>query len=32
MSEKVAQVVRFLVVEAPSYLTGEFLSLRGGRL
>ncbi len=32
MREKVAQVVRFLVVEAPSYLTGEFLSLRGGRL
>ncbi len=30
--EEVAQVVRFLVVEAPGYLTGEFLSLRGGRL
>ncbi|HYL82184.1 MAG TPA: SDR family NAD(P)-dependent oxidoreductase [Candidatus Acidoferrum sp.] len=30
--EEVAQVVRFLVDEAPSYLTGEFLSLRGGRL
>ena len=30
--EEVAQVVRFLVAEAPSYLTGEFLSLRGGRL
>jgi 3-oxoacyl-[acyl-carrier protein] reductase len=30
--EEVAQVVRFLVVEAPSYLTGEFISLRGGRL
>jgi len=24
--------VRFLVVEAPDYLTGEFISLRGGRL
>ncbi len=30
--EEVAQVVRFLVAEAPDYLTGEFLSLRGGRL
>ncbi len=30
--EEVAQVVRFLIVEAPSYLTGEFISLRGGRL
>ncbi len=30
--EEVAQVVRFLVAEAPAYLTGEFLSLRGGRL
>ncbi len=30
--EEVAQVVRFLIVEAPGYLTGEFLSLRGGRL
>lgn len=30
--EEVAQVVRFLIAEAPSYLTGEFLSLRGGRL
>jgi 3-oxoacyl-[acyl-carrier protein] reductase len=30
--EEVAQVVRFLLVEAPGYLTGEFLSLRGGRL
>lgn len=30
--EEVAQVVRFLVAEAPSYLTGEFISLRGGRL
>jgi 3-oxoacyl-[acyl-carrier protein] reductase len=29
---EVAQVVRFLIVEAPGYLTGEFLSLRGGRL
>jgi hypothetical protein len=25
-------VVRFLVAEAPDYLTGEFISLRGGRL
>jgi len=30
--EEVAEVVRFLVVEAPDYLTGEFISLRGGRL
>ncbi|HWT80764.1 MAG TPA: SDR family NAD(P)-dependent oxidoreductase [Candidatus Acidoferrum sp.] len=30
--EEVAQVVRFLLIEAPGYLTGEFLSLRGGRL
>ncbi len=30
--EEVAQVVRFLVAEAPAYLTGEFISLRGGRL
>ncbi len=30
--EEVARVVRFLVVEAPDYLTGEFISLRGGRL
>jgi 3-oxoacyl-[acyl-carrier protein] reductase len=30
--EEVARVVRFLVAEAPSYLTGEFISLRGGRL
>ena len=30
--EEVAQVVRFLIAEAPSYLTGEFVSLRGGRL
>ena len=29
--EEVARVVRFLVVEAPDYLTGEFISLRGGR-
>jgi NAD(P)-dependent dehydrogenase (short-subunit alcohol dehydrogenase family) len=26
------QVVRFLVVEAPDYLTSECISLRGGRL
>ncbi len=31
-SEEVATVVRFLAVEAPSYLTGESISLRGGRL
>lgn len=30
--EEVARVVRFLVAEAPDYLTGEFISLRGGRL
>ena len=30
--EEVAQVVRFLIAEAPSYLTGEFICLRGGRL
>ena len=30
--EEVARVVRFLVVDAPDYLTGEFISLRGGRL
>lgn len=30
--EEVAQVVRFLIAEAPSYLTGESISLRGGRL
>lgn len=30
-AEEVARVVRFLVVEAPDYLTGEFISLRGGR-
>ncbi|HSB79106.1 MAG TPA: SDR family NAD(P)-dependent oxidoreductase [Candidatus Methylomirabilis sp.] len=30
--EEVAQVVRFLIADAPSYLTGEFVSLRGGRL
>jgi len=30
--EEVARVVRFLVAEAPEYLTGEFISLRGGRL
>jgi len=30
--EEVARLVRFLVVEAPDYLTGEFISLRGGRL
>ena len=30
--EEVAQVVRFLIAEAPSYMTGEFVSLRGGRL
>jgi 3-oxoacyl-[acyl-carrier protein] reductase len=30
--EEVAQVVRFLISEAPSNLTGEFVSLRGGRL
>jgi 3-oxoacyl-[acyl-carrier protein] reductase len=30
--EEVAQVVRFLCLEAPDYLTGEFISIRGGRL
>jgi 3-oxoacyl-[acyl-carrier protein] reductase len=30
--EEVARVVRFLVAEAPDYLTGEFIGLRGGRL
>jgi 3-oxoacyl-[acyl-carrier protein] reductase len=30
--EEVAEVVRFLVVDAPAYLTGECISLRGGRL
>jgi len=30
--EEVARVVRFLVAEAPDYLTGEFISLRGARL
>jgi 3-oxoacyl-[acyl-carrier protein] reductase len=30
--EEVARVVRFLVAEAPGYLTGEFISVRGGRL
>ncbi len=30
--EEVAQVVRFLCLDAPDYLTGEFISLRGGRL
>jgi NAD(P)-dependent dehydrogenase (short-subunit alcohol dehydrogenase family) len=30
--DEVAQVVRFLVAEAPDYLTGECISLRGGRL
>jgi 3-oxoacyl-[acyl-carrier protein] reductase len=30
--EEVARVVRFLVAEAPDYLTGELISLRGGRL
>lgn len=29
--EEVAAVVRFLCVEAPAYLTGESISLRGGR-
>ena len=31
-AEEVARVVRFLCVEAPDYLTGEFISLRGARL
>jgi 3-oxoacyl-[acyl-carrier protein] reductase len=30
--EEVAEVVRFLIVDAPVYLTGEQISLRGGRL
>ena len=30
--EEVARVVRFLLTDAPDYLTGEFISLRGGRL
>jgi 3-oxoacyl-[acyl-carrier protein] reductase len=30
--EEVAAVVRFLIVDAPAYLTGEAISLRGGRL
>jgi 3-oxoacyl-[acyl-carrier protein] reductase len=30
--EEVAAVVRFLCTEAPDYMTGEFVSLRGGRL
>jgi 3-oxoacyl-[acyl-carrier protein] reductase len=30
--EEVARVVRFLVADAPDYMTGECLSLRGGRL
>jgi len=30
--EEVAQVVRFLCLEAPDYLTGEFISIRGARL
>ena len=30
--EEVAALVRFLCTEAPAYMTGEFLSLRGGRL
>jgi 3-oxoacyl-[acyl-carrier protein] reductase len=30
--DEVAQLVRFLVAEAPDYLTGETISLRGGRL
>lgn len=31
-AEEVAQVVRFLCLDAPDYLTGEFISLRGARL
>jgi 3-oxoacyl-[acyl-carrier protein] reductase len=31
-ADEVARLVRFLVVEAPDYLTGEFIGLRGGRL
>jgi len=30
--EEVAEVVRFLVAEAPDYLTGESIPVRGGRL
>ena len=30
--EEVAQVVRFLCLESPDYLTGEFISIRGARL
>jgi 3-oxoacyl-[acyl-carrier protein] reductase len=30
--EEVARVVRFLCIEAPDYLTGECISLRGARL
>ena len=30
-AEEVAQVVRFLVVDAPDYLTGELIGLQGGR-
>jgi len=30
--QEVAEVVRFLVAEAPAYLTGEFISLHGGRI
>jgi 3-oxoacyl-[acyl-carrier protein] reductase len=30
--DEVAAVVRFLVVDAPDYLTGECIGLRGGRL
>jgi 3-oxoacyl-[acyl-carrier protein] reductase len=30
--EEVAAVVRFLVADAPAYLTGESIGLRGGRL
>ncbi|MBI3031643.1 MAG: glucose 1-dehydrogenase [Candidatus Rokubacteria bacterium] len=30
--EEVARVVRFLCLDAPDYLTGEFISLRGARL
>jgi 3-oxoacyl-[acyl-carrier protein] reductase len=29
---EVAAVVRFLCTDAPAYLTGESISLRGGRL
>ena len=30
-AEEVARVVRFLVVDAPDYLTGELIGLQGGR-